>query len=156
MIRVMMLAGVLIMTSTAAAAQEPMPFEWSPQYRAWAGHISDALVVSQVTADTVHSMRQLAKWEAVRCQSLRYAAVLGSTEATKRLVHRTRPDGSDDKSFFSMHTALAFAASGWKVEIGIPIAAGAGYGRMAADKHFLTDVIAGLFTGLGAQQLCDK
>ncbi len=148
------LLGLLV--AAPAVAQEPHPYEWSPAHRAIAGHISDALVGVQLTLDTIHTFRQPDKWAAFKCQSMRYGAAIGSAEATKRLVHRLRPDATDDKSFFSMHTALAFSASGWKFEVGIPIGAGVAYGRMAADKHYLTDVLAGAAAGFAAMQLCEK
>lgn len=65
----------------------------------------------------------------------RYGIVLAITEITKRVVHRTRPDKSDNKSWPSEHTA--FSSGRWY--IGIPV----GYLRMAGDKHFLTDVVSG-------------
>lgn len=148
--------ALLLAIATPAAAQEPTPFEWSPEHRRLAGLISDGLVGLQLTLDTIHTFRQPDKWAAFKCQSMRYGAALGASETTKRLVHRVRPDGTDDKSFFSMHTALAFSASGWKFEIGIPIGAAAGYGRMAADKHYLTDVLVGAAAGFAAMQLCEK
>lgn len=149
-------ALMLVLLAAPAAAQEPHPYEWAPKHRAIAGHISDALVGVQLTLDTIHTFRQPDKWAALKCQSMRYGAALGGAETAKRLVDRARPDGSDTKSFFSMHTALAFSASGWKFEVGIPIAAGVGYGRMAADKHYLTDVLAGAAAGFAAMQLCEK
>lgn len=154
--RIVLVVLLLVPFVASASAQEPTPFKWAPEHRRLAGLISDGLLGVQLTADTIHSLREPDKWVAVRCQSMRYGAVFGSTEAAKRLVHRRRPDGSDDKSFFSMHTALAFSASGWKVEVGIPLGAGVAYGRMAADKHYLTDVIIGAAAGLGAMQLCEK
>jgi hypothetical protein len=152
-VRAALLVAALLV-AVPASAQEPHPYEWSPEHRRLAGLISDGLLGVQLTLDTIHTFRQPDKWAAFKCQSMRYSAALGAAETTKRLVPRTRPDGSDQKSFFSMHTALAFSASGWKVEIGIPIGAGVAYGRMAADKHFLTDVLVGAAAGFSALQLC--
>src|SRR3990167_8059155 len=98
-----------------------MPFEWPPAQRQLAGRIGDGLLLTQFTLDTIHVLRQPDRGAAIKCQSIRYGAALGSSEATKRFVHRTRPDGSDDNSFWSMHTALAFSASGWNVQIGVPL-----------------------------------
>jgi membrane-associated phospholipid phosphatase len=83
---------------------------------------------------------------------------------TKFLVLRRRPNGSDNLSFFSGHTTTAFAlasASGtvatlrgyrsaaltWVV--GGTAAALTGYLRIAADAHWLTDVILGAIVGAG-------
>jgi membrane-associated phospholipid phosphatase len=77
-----------------------------------------------------------------------------------------RPDPHDDNlSFFSGHTTTTFAmavASGtvasmrgyrwapWVWTQGIAIAAVTGYLRVAADKHYLTDVITGAVVGAAA------
>lgn len=76
---------------------------------------------------------------------------------------QTAPDDPDeDVSFTSGHTALAFslAVSGgtvasirgyksapWVWGIGLASAAATGYLRMAADQHYLTDVLGGAITG---------
>src|SRR3990167_9779429 len=102
-----------------------MPFEWPAAQRQLAGRISDGLLLTQFTLDTIHVLRQPDRAAAVRCQSIRYGAAFGSSEATKRFVHRARPDGSDDNSFWSMHTALAVCASGWDVRVRGPLRAAA-------------------------------
>jgi hypothetical protein len=147
---------VALLAAAPATAQEPTPLDWPSQHRALAAHISDALVGINLTMDTIHSLRQTDKWKAIRCQAMRYGAILGSTVTTKKLVHRLRPDASDDESFFSGHAALSFGASEWKIEMGVPFAAGAAYGRMAANKHYLSDVFVGAAAGIGAMQLCEK
>jgi membrane-associated phospholipid phosphatase len=78
------------------------------------------------------------------------------TGTLKRVVGRTRPDGSDTYSFPSGHTSNAFSIAtianhhyGWKV--GAPayaIAAGIGLTRIEQDRHHLSDVIAGATLGL--------
>ncbi len=73
----------------------------------------------------------------------KYAIILVVTEVTKRVIHRTRPDKSDNKSYPSEHTP--FASGRWY--IGLPV----GYLRMAGDKHYLTDVM----TGFGLRKLVD-
>lgn len=72
------------------------------------------------------------------------------------------PDLDDNTSFFSGHTALAFAIAvsagtvahrrGYRLEpviwtTGLAIAATTGYLRMAADKHYLSDVAVGAAVG---------
>lgn len=74
------------------------------------------------------------------------------------------PDPDDNLSFYSGHTALAFslaAAAGtvsslreyrstpWVWAIGMTLASGVGYLRIAADKHYLTDVLVGAVVGAG-------
>jgi membrane-associated phospholipid phosphatase len=94
------------------------------------------------------------------------------TQATKFVAARTRPyavygtlpsEGVDDHlSFFSAHTSIAFsavAAGGmlaklrgdpawpWVYGVGFTAAAATGYFRLAADKHWLSDVLMGAATG---------
>lgn len=97
-------------------------------------------------------------------------------EAAKFLVARERPlvrDASADAapwseanlSFFSGHTALSFslassagtvaALRGYKSEpifwgVGLGLAAFVGYLRIAADKHYFTDVLVGALLGTAA------
>lgn len=76
-----------------------------------------------------------------------------------------RPRDSDDNlSFYSGHTTLAFsmaAAAGtvstlrgyrsapWVWAAGMTLAAAVGWARVASDRHYLTDVLAGAATGAG-------
>ena len=48
--------------------------------------------------------------ECIQQLTLTLASTVGAAELLKRTVKATRPDGSDDKSFSSGHTAVAFAA----------------------------------------------
>lgn len=100
-------------------------------------------------------------------------AVSGAlAQATKFVAARQRPyavhgtlpsEGVDDHlSFYSAHTAVAFSAAAsagmlaqlrgdehwpWVYGVGFTAAAATGYFRMAADKHWLTDVLTGAATG---------
>lgn len=75
-------------------------------------------------------------------------------------VQRTRPDGSDNSSFPSGHSASAFATTGvlqhhygWKV--GVPATLIAGYvatARVHDDRHYLSDVIFGGAMGIAAER----
>jgi membrane-associated phospholipid phosphatase len=73
-----------------------------------------------------------------------------------------RPQPDDNLSFYSGHTSAAFsvvAAAGtistlrgypsapWIWAVGLPLAAGIGYLRIASDMHYLTDVLAGAAVG---------
>ena len=87
------------------------------------------------------------------------AIMLSSTYIVKALSHEERPDGSDNLSFPSGHTAQAFlAASIVHTEFrdksqlyGIgayTIAAGVGVLRMVNTKHWQSDVVAGAGFGI--------
>lgn len=90
-------------------------------------------------------------------------AYIGKT-ALKAMVKEERPDHSDNKSFPSGHTAMAFAAARSidkefrKESIWIPIAGYAaatavGIERVAHDRHHWYDVVAGAAVGYGAAEL---
>ena len=83
---------------------------------------------------------------------------LGSTFLLKEMTNVMRPDGSNNKSFPSMHTAVAFAGaellwqeykdqSVWYGIAGYGIATGSGLLRMYNNKHWFSDVLVG--TGVG-------
>ncbi len=79
----------------------------------------------------------------------------GASYLLKEAFPETRPDGSDNKSFPSGHTAISFSAAatlqnryGWK--IGLPAHAAAafvGVARVQADKHHWYDVLVGAALG---------
>jgi undecaprenyl-diphosphatase len=82
-----------------------------------------------------------------------------AVEGLKRAVHRTRPDGSQDPnnaSFPSSHAANAAALAvlvtrrwpkaGW---LAWPLALLVAFSRMWLDRHYLTDVVAGVVMGAG-------
>jgi membrane-associated phospholipid phosphatase len=81
--------------------------------------------------------------------------------ALKSMVGRTRPDGSDTRSFPSGHTSGAFTIStilsrrhGWKV--GIPafgLATFTAIARMEDNRHYFSDVVAGAAIGIAVGQL---
>lgn len=107
-------------------------------------------------------------------RSVMYTQV--ATQTVKSLVHRMRPDGSDDKSFFSGHTSVAFATCSWlQMELDDAIMASAtlakdplvrdalrvaaaastygwasyvGYSRIRDNKHYLGDVMTGAAVGV--------
>lgn len=88
------------------------------------------------------------------------AQILSQTvvHAAKFATNRGRPDGSDNRSLPSGHTATAFATAGvlqrhfgWKV--GAPAYAVAGYvgaSRMGTGRHYLSDVLIGAGIGIAS------
>ncbi len=95
-------------------------------------------------------------WKGFRQASYSTASSTLLGEIGKAATKKERPDGSDDDSFPSNHTANAFAAAttmhiryGW--EVGVPaygVAALAGYSRVQANKHYWVDVAAGAALGI--------
>lgn len=86
-------------------------------------------------------------WQLARSEAL----TLGSILVLKEVVHSTRPNGKDDKSFPSGHAGIAFAAA-HHIQMkqgttwGLPAYAMAGlvaWSRVDAREHRWRDVIAG-------------
>jgi membrane-associated phospholipid phosphatase len=81
-------------------------------------------------------------------------------QGLKFTVQRTRPDGSNDQSFPSGHSASAFATAtvlqrhyGWKV--GVPATIVAAYvatARVKDNRHYLSDVMFGAAMGVAGQR----
>lgn len=88
------------------------------------------------------------------------SVILGSTVfITKKFSGQLRPDGSDQFSFPSGHTANAFAGaeflrleykdkSPWYGVAGYAVAFTTGYLRMYNNRHWLSDVVAGAGIGI--------
>lgn len=86
------------------------------------------------------------------------ATAVAASYLLKYTVHKKRPDGSDNKSFPSNHTAAAFAGAaylqrryGW--EWGAPayaVGAYVAWGRVYAKRHDFWDVLAGAAIGVGS------
>lgn len=85
-------------------------------------------------------------------------------QSLKHLVHKPRPDGSNNYSFPSGHTTCAFTGAafiqrryGWKY--GVPsyiLASFVGYSRIQAQKHDGWDVLAGATIGIGTNYIFTK
>lgn len=79
----------------------------------------------------------------------------------KYSVSERRPNGVDNHSFPSAHSSVAFTSAeylrkryGW--EYGLPaygLAAFVAYSRVAADKHYLHDVLAGAAIGIAGSYI---
>ena len=100
--------------------------------------------------DRINTLLIIAKGEAI---------MLGSTYLVKALSREQRPDGSDNLSFPSGHTAQAFLAasivhtefrdkSQWYGIGAYAVASSVGVLRMVVDKHWQSDVVAGAGFGI--------
>jgi len=124
--------------------------------RAPRGFGLDAFLVLEATVLAL-DVNQVAKLLVARERPYAYAAAMRDGEP--------RPHTADDDvSFFSGHTTVTFAlaaATGtvatlrgyrWAPVpwiVGGSLAAGTGYLRIAADRHWLTDVLVGMVVGIG-------
>ncbi len=96
--------------------------------------------------------------------ALSESIMAGSVFVVKRMADRNRPDGSNNFSFPSGHTANAFAAaeflnqeyrdvSPWIGYAGYTVATATGALRMYNNKHWLSDVVAGAGFGIASAKL---
>jgi membrane-associated phospholipid phosphatase len=148
------LVAWLVLVATPARAEDPL-LAWKT-HRPIADYLSTALVDVQIGADTWHSWRADHRGRAFANQGCRMGLTLLTTEGAKRLFPRTRPDGSDRKSFWSGHTAQATTAAGWRYEAGIPVAAVVALLRGGSAKHYLSDVGVGALDGALVSWLCHR
>jgi membrane-associated phospholipid phosphatase len=90
-----------------------------------------------------------------------YPAFLSNAAATavlKYTVKRERPDGSDNYSFPSGHTSIAFQGAAfihkrYGIEYAAPayiLATFVGYSRVESNKHHTSDVLAGALLGIAS------
>lgn len=154
--------GLLALTSARFDGVSAREAREQPVRRFTAGNIGgNMLVQSGLAVGTwglgrmLHAPRMTAVGtDLVEAQLVTQTAVQG----LKYSFRRPRPDGSNNLSFPSGHTATSFATAtvlqrhfGWGA--GVPAYAFASYvgiARMAADKHHLSDVIMGAGIGLVA------
>lgn len=140
----------LLVSAPSGIAAEEQPLAW-PAHTDVADWTSTGLVGANIGLSLWKARHS---WEEVGCVALRTGITVGAAELTKVTVTRMRPDGSDSHSFYSEHTALAAANWGWNYRVGISFTLGTGYLRMAANKHYWTDVLTGLAAGAAAHRLC--
>lgn len=86
------------------------------------------------------------------------------TYGLKKSIDRERPDHSDNDSFPSGHTSIAFQGASfihkrYGLEYSIPAYVGAtfvGYSRVESDKHHTSDVLAGAALGIASSMFLTK
>lgn len=136
---------VAVCSNAVPAYAEDTP-AWA-KGRPIADWVSTGLDMTNVGVETWRNWQAPDRKKAFLNQGLRIGIAVGIAELTKHFVHRTRPDGSDNKSFFSEHTAIAAASKGFSLQVSIPLTMGVGYLRMAAAKHHPSDVGVGAAVG---------
>lgn len=103
-------------------------------------------------------------WRSVVAQSSSFAILTLITQVGKYSIGRLRPDDSSHNSFPSGHTGTAFACAAildaeygqdypWLAGIGYGIATLTGMSRIANNRHWGTDVLAGASVGLSSVYL---
>lgn len=105
-------------------------------------------------------------WSRMLTADLFSVAIMGTVVNTLKVTTKeTRPDGSNNHSFPSGHTATAFMCatmlheeygttrSPWYSVGGYAIATATGIGRMLNNKHWLSDVMVGAGVGIISTEL---
>jgi membrane-associated phospholipid phosphatase len=129
-------------------------FAWSETFETAGGPLYSAVFVAGMF--TAGRFAHGDRFRAMTYDMLDAAVVTAAYGSVLKVaVGRERPNGQDEKSFPSGHTANAFALAavaerhyGWKV--GAPayaLAALMGASRVNEDKHWLSDVVAGATLG---------
>lgn len=160
MIRRLLLAALFVTIATPGRAQAigidhltpPLP---SADARKAADIASWGTAIADVGLDARASWECADRARCFELQGVRTGVVYGIAFLAKILVHRDRPCapscGIDNPaySFFSAHTAIAFSTLGGpRLAVALPFAVGTGGLRVAAGKHWLSDVLVG--AGVGA------
>lgn len=89
---------------------------------------------------------------------------LGSVYGLKHILREQRPDGSDERSFPSSHTAQAFMGATfltqeykdrlpWIPYAAYTLASSVGMMRIANNRHYLSDVLIGAGIGILSQKI---
>jgi len=143
---------LMVLLSGAAYAQPSIDksvrnsLAWDKDNQRKADIISTVLVATSLAVPcTVKDMRADSRWTCLENEGIRVGISIAAAELVKHFVHRTRPNGSDNKSFYSEHTTIACAATlhtkAWE------FCPAVGYLRVAANKHWVSDVGTGAAAG---------
>jgi hypothetical protein len=144
-IRIMLII-VFILQATFA---DPSSLAWKNTQLA--NELSYVPVIASIMVDSYDSYKSTDKKRAFVMQSERTGINISAAYLVKTLIHRERPDMSDNMSFYSEHTALT--AMGPRLAFTLPLTISTGYLRIAANKHYLTDVITGAIVGLATSRI---
>lgn len=144
---------LLLLVASPVFAQSVAVDRWTPALpsaheRQAADIGSWATVITAVAFDTKASWDAPDRLHAFELEGVRIGLVYGSAYLVKTLTHRSRPCApscgidNPNASLFSAHAAAAFSTRQWSFAITT------GGLRIAAGKHWLTDVLVG--AGVGA------
>lgn len=124
---------------------------------------SDIIATALPLTASVASLLQK-DWTGFKQFALSSATAVGTSLILKYAIDKERPDFSNNNSFPSGHSAVAFSSAafihrryGWK--FGVPafaVATYVGWARIYSKKHDIWDVLAGAAIGAGAAFIYTK
>ena len=152
---VLMKAGAKRLAMAAALALLPV-CGFAKDSTETAGDILAYLMPATTHGATFYLHDEEGRWQFSKAFVSSFAVTLG----LKYSIDKERPDGSDNHSFPSGHSTVAFQSAhfigkryGW--HYGVPAYAAAafvGYSRVHAKKHFNSDVLAGAAIGIAGSE----
>lgn len=164
----LMLSGVILNGNSQESFKNEIVEERNEHFLNFSSHVDDFLQFSPIVAAysldafEVKSKNDLANRTAILLKG--EVMTLGSVFIIKHLAKETRPDGSNNQSFPSGHTAQAFAAATflseeykdqfpWMPYAAYSVAGSVGIFRMVNNKHYISDVLFGAGLGLLSMKL---
>ena len=164
----LMLSGVILNGNSQESFKNEIVEERNEHFLNFSSHVDDFLQFSPIVAAYsldafgVKSKNDLANRTAILLKG--EVMTLGSVFIIKHLAKETRPDGSNNQSFPSGHTAQAFAAATflseeykdqfpWMPYAAYSVAGSVGIFRMVNNKHYISDVLFGAGLGLLSMKL---
>lgn len=152
---VKILASILLVLGLAHSAHgQALPIDKLTPYLPTQSERQAANIASWGTLGTTMALDIKSAWDspdrdrALRLAGERIAITAATGYLTKFLTHRMRPDGSNAQSFFSLHTAFAFSTLGGpRRSVALSMSISTAGLRVAAGKHWLTDVLVGAGVG---------
>ena len=143
-----------VLASSNLAAQE------NSAGRTTTGEVGDALQIA-IPAISLASSLIKKDWQGSKQFSYGLVTTLAVTYGLKETISKQRPDGRDDDSFPSGHTAVSMHAAtylqqryGWRYGLPAYIAATyVGFSRVHDERHDEQDIIVGALLGYAAGRL---
>lgn len=158
-IRLALVWLALTLLSPSALADNPVDmairYAWKADDTSTAARMSDVAVTAGTVVSLGHIQLEGKSWRRTGAAAATLAVNAGINQLVKHLVGRTRPDGSEDVSFYSGHSSQAAGSAGVNCAFKEgPICYGlmanalfVGVNRGRADKHWASDIAVGLLEG---------
>lgn len=148
---------VLALATAVSAQVGTETLAWAPEHRALADALGTAAVIGQGVAAAITSVKAWHDGDHKPAfkNGCSIATAMIAASTLKAIVHEERPNGVDNHSFPSGHSAAAASLSGWNFTFGISVASFTGLTRVNANWHHLwKDVVPGEAIGALAQVGC--